>query len=335
MQLPRAVSRSLFSPVVIAILFALTPHAKAAGEILNKPVSPKARTERLVFTPAILGFGKVAVGRQKSQFVTITNSGNREITLFEVTAEGRYFSASGLILPLTLAGGESFTFTAVFAPQSSGDRSGSLSFVSDAPDVPNPSMLELTGSAADAGRLTVDPAALNFGPVQVGTSAGQTATLSAPDNPVTIGSAISSSPEFTLSGLSFPFTIPAGGSAGFSVTFTPQASGGASATISFMDVSRTNPLIVEPLTGVGVISQGHSVNLSWNASTSENVIGYNVYRGTASGGPYSKINYALDQTLEYIDFSVVHGETYYYVTTAVDSNNQESAYSNQAQATLP
>jgi len=29
------------------------------------------------------------------------------------------------------------------------------------------------------------------------------------------------------------------------------------------------------------------------------------------------------------------GETYYYVTTAVDSDNQESGYSNQAQATLP
>ena len=335
MHLPRVVSRSLFSAVVIAILFALTPPAQAAGEVLDKPGSPKSRTERLVFTPAILRFGKVAVGRQKSQFVTITNSGNRETTLLEVTAEGRYFSSSGLILPLTLAGGESFTFTAVFAPQSSGDKSGSFSFVSDAPDVPNPSMLELTGSAPDADQLTADPAALNFGPVQVGTSAGQMATLSAPNNSVTIGSAISSSPEFVLSGMSFPFTIPAGGKAGFSVTFTPQASGGASATLSFMDVSGINPLIVEPLTGMGVISQGHSVNLSWNASTSQNVIGYNIYRADTSGGPYSKINYALDETLEYIDFSVSPGETYYYVTTAVDSDNQESGYSNQAQATLP
>jgi fibronectin type 3 domain-containing protein len=65
------------------------------------------------------------------------------------------------------------------------------------------------------------------------------------------------------------------------------------------------------------------------------VIGYNVYRGTRSGGPYSKINSVLDPNLAYTDVSVTDGMTYYYVTTAVDSNNQESVYSNQAQAIIP
>jgi hypothetical protein len=32
---------------------------------------------------------------------------------------------------------------------------------------------------------------------------------------------------------------------------------------------------------------------------------------------------------------VVAGETYYYVVTAVNTTNQESAYSTQAQATVP
>jgi hypothetical protein len=196
-------------------------------------------------------------------------------------------------------------------------------------------MLGLTGTGADDDRLTVDPAAMNFGTVQVGTSASQGGTLTAGSSEVTISSATSSNPEFVLSGLSFPLTIPAGGSQGFLVNFTPQATGAASGTISFEDVSGTDPLATESLNAVGIVSQGHSVNLSWNASTSENVIGYNVYRGLQSGGPYNKINSVIDPNLAYTDTSVADGTTYYYVTTSVNSNDEESVYSNQAQATIP
>ena len=37
----------------------------------------------------------------------------------------------------------------------------------------------------------------------------------------------------------------------------------------------------------------------------------------------------------YTDLTVQAGQTYYYVTTAVDSNNNESAYSNEAPAAIP
>jgi hypothetical protein len=78
----------------------------------------------------------------------------------------------------------------------------------------------------------------------------------------------------------------------------------------------------------------HSVSLSWTASTSS-VTGYNVYRGTTSGGPYTKLNSSLVVGTNYEDRPVQAGTTYYYVATAVDSSNNESAYSNQAQAVVP
>lgn len=78
----------------------------------------------------------------------------------------------------------------------------------------------------------------------------------------------------------------------------------------------------------------HTVSLAWNASTST-VAGYNVYRGTTSGGPYSKLTGTLLSSLAYSDSSVTSGKTYYYVTTAVDSTGAESGYSNQAQAVIP
>jgi fibronectin type 3 domain-containing protein len=118
------------------------------------------------------------------------------------------------------------------------------------------------------------------------------------------------------------------------VTFAPQATGTVSAGLSFLDVN-ANPLAVETLNGTGINPQDPSVNLSWNASNSQNVIGYNIYRGNQSGGPYTKINSALDPDTAYTDTTVTDGNTYYYVTTAVNSDYEESVYSNQAQATVP
>jgi uncharacterized protein YjbI with pentapeptide repeats len=90
------------------------------------------------------------------------------------------------------------------------------------------------------------------------------------------------------------------------------------------------------LAGVNFSSaaQSHWVDLSWTASVSQ-VIGYNVYRAGNSGGPYTKINSTLDPNTTYTDQNVQSGSTYYYVTTAVDAQNNESVYSNQAVATIP
>ena len=79
----------------------------------------------------------------------------------------------------------------------------------------------------------------------------------------------------------------------------------------------------------------HSASLSWTASVSPNVTGYNAYRGTASGGPYTKLTSSPVIPTSYTDSTVQSGKTYYYVTTAVDSNNLESAYSNEAKAIIP
>jgi hypothetical protein len=79
----------------------------------------------------------------------------------------------------------------------------------------------------------------------------------------------------------------------------------------------------------------HSVSLNWTASASASIAGYNVYRSTTSGGPYSQLNSSLVTSTSYSDGSVAAGQTYYYVTTAVDTSNNQSAYSNQAQAAVP
>jgi hypothetical protein len=84
------------------------------------------------------------------------------------------------------------------------------------------------------------------------------------------------------------------------------------------------------------IQQPYSVDLSWDASTSSNISGYNVYRSTTSGGPYSQINTTgLVTGTTYADTTVATGTTYYYVTTAVNSSNQQSGYSSQITVQIP
>lgn len=77
----------------------------------------------------------------------------------------------------------------------------------------------------------------------------------------------------------------------------------------------------------------HSVKLNWQASRSNGVTGYNVYRSTISGGYYALLASVADLT--YTDSTVQSGATYYYVTTAVNSADQHSTYSNQVQAVIP
>ena len=78
-----------------------------------------------------------------------------------------------------------------------------------------------------------------------------------------------------------------------------------------------------------------TVSLSWSASVSPNVKGYYVYRAEISGGPYAQLTAWPVYATSYADDTVAFGETYYYVTTAVDINDIESAYSNEAAAVVP
>lgn len=173
------------------------------------------------------------------------------------------------------------------------------------------------------GTLAISPTALNFGNVNIGSTATQAVSLSASGGSVTISSDASSNSQFALSGASLPLTIGAGQSVSLNVAFSPAQSGQASGTLTFAS-NASSGQAVESMTGTGVATQ-YSVNLSWSPSTSS-VIGYNVYRGTAVGS-YSKINSTLDTSTMYTDNAVSSGVTYYYVATSVNSGGAESGYS--------
>jgi hypothetical protein len=147
---------------------------------------------------------------------------------------------------------------------------------------------------------------------------GATVALSGPVSLTTTGN---SSGNYSFSGLTNGIYTVTPSRTGYA--FTPSV---GNFSINGASVSGLNFTAAQAST--------HTVQLSWAASTS-NVSGYNVYRGTSNGGPYSKVNGAPVTGLSYTDSSVAASTTYYYVTTAVDSEGVESIYSNQASAVIP
>jgi hypothetical protein len=158
-----------------------------------------------------------------------------------------------------------------------------------------------------------------------GTVSGAGATTVTLSGPVARSSTTDSLGKFTFASLPNGSYVVAPSKSGY--TFTPSTK---SVTINSASVTGVN------FTGTAVANSiSHTVSLSWNASTSTNIKGYYVYRADIAGGAYAKLNGSPVSATAYADGSVASGRTYYYVTTAVDTNNIESTYSNQATAVVP
>jgi hypothetical protein len=307
-------------------------------------VSPNTQTTTHTSTPVAstlaaassLDFGNISVGATKTDPLVLSNqtTDGSTIAVSAITVAGTGFTLNSVpSLPQSLAPGQSLSLNVTFSPLSAGAASGSISVSSNAA---NPSLSVLLSGAGQfvAGQLNVSPAALNFGNVAVGSNTSQTGTLIAGSTSITVSSAAWSGQGFSVSGITFPVTVPASQSTPFTVTFAPESAGSTTGSISFLS-SATNSPGVESFTGDGTqTSPTYTVSLSWDASTSV-VTGYNVYRGTQSGGPYVKLTSSPQPGVSYTDSTVQDSSTYYYVSTSVNSQGQESSYSNQATAVIP
>jgi O-glycosyl hydrolase len=106
--------------------------------------------------------------------------------------------------------------------------------------------------------------------------------------------------------------------------------------INYIETSVTGSGDTEPPAApVGLVATADNdmVSLDWNDNSETDLAGYNVYRSQTSGSGYDKINASLLADSNYVDNDVNNFTTYYYVVTAVDTNNNSSPYSNEVSAT--
>jgi len=296
--------------------------------------STPAWTQGLECEPCTYDFGKVPVGDSSSYNIQINNTAKTDLTIVSKSEQGSAFSYGKFSVPVVIRPGASVEVPIIFQPTAKGQADGTFNLVATGQN--GLLIINVSGSGVSSGngKLGISPASLNFGNVTVGSSASLQASLTASNDSVTISSDRSNSSEYSILGLDLPLTIPSGQSVPVTIQFTPASSGTAPAKVGFISNAADSPT-VEPVTGTGVPSGSgsHNVSLSWNAV--ETAVGYNVYRGKTKSGPFDQINTAVDSSTSYTDSTVVSGATYYYVTTAVNGQGEQSGYSNVAEAVIP
>jgi hypothetical protein len=253
---------------------------------------------------------------------------------FTATASNPTYSISGTVSPTAGGGGATLTLSGAATTTTTADGAGNYTF---------------SGLANGQYAVTPGHTGYMFSPTS------QSATVNGA-NVTGINFTATVNPTYSISG-----TIsPAAGGSGATVTLSGAASANATANTSgsytftglangtytvtpsnggytFTPVNQgvtINGANVSAVNFTATAQQAHSAALSWTASTSS-VSGYNVYRATVNGGPYTLINPSLVSGLSYTDTNVQSGVTYYYVTTAVDSSGVESVDSNQVTAVIP
>ncbi len=123
--------------------------------VSNAPTSPSsvslngtgiAATLTLGISPTSLSFGSVATGTSSgAQNVTVSNTGNSNVNISQITLNGAGFLLAGGSTPVTLSPAQSLTLSVQFSPTVSGSVSGSISIVSNATGSPAPVSLSGTG----------------------------------------------------------------------------------------------------------------------------------------------------------------------------------------------
>jgi hypothetical protein len=195
---------------------------------------------------------------------------------------------------------------------------------------PSPTPTPVPSSAS----LSATPSSLGFGTQVLNSPATQTTKIT---NTGTVAVAITQDtivgPGFSV-GITTPINLNPAQSVNVPVVFNPGAAGTVNGSLVLMSNGTT--VLSIPLAGTGLAPLAHSVDIAWDASSSAALQGYNVYRSTVSGGPYTKVSPVLGaSTLLFTDTTPVSGKQYFYVVTSVDTSGTESAASAQVAVTIP
>src|SRR5258707_182985 len=76
--------------------------------------------------PTSLSFGTVQVGASQKLSDTLTNTGGSSLTISQIGISAAGFTLSGITTPVTLAAGQTATFSVTFAPSSAASSSGNV-----------------------------------------------------------------------------------------------------------------------------------------------------------------------------------------------------------------
>ena len=225
----------------------------ASDPIVSVPVSGTAvGSGTLVSSPASLSFRSLQSGQTQTSPMTLTNSGSSTVTVSQATVSASAFTISGLNLPLTLAAGQSASFSVTVHQPSSAAVNANLSLVSDASN--NSLVIPLSSGAAVGGVLSTSDSSLDFSNVPVGSTNPLSETLTnTGGSTVSVSQANVTGTGFKVTGLSLPLSLSAGQSFTFGVVFAPTTGGSKSGSISVVS-DASNPALTISMVGTATVA---------------------------------------------------------------------------------
>jgi hypothetical protein len=153
--------------ITIAVSFQPTGVGTVSGNISivsNAPTSPTsvgltgtgiAAILTLGINPTSLNFGNVGTATSSAtQNVTITDTGNSNVTIAQINLSGVSYSMTGGSAPVTLAPSQNLTLTLQFSPTALGTVNESISIISNASGSPATVSLSGTGVIQHSVALT-------------------------------------------------------------------------------------------------------------------------------------------------------------------------------------
>jgi hypothetical protein len=205
---------------------------------------------QLSLSASSLKFGNVLVDGNSTQAVTLKNSGSSDLNISQLAVSGAGFSVSGVAAPVTLPAGQTVALQATFAPSKSGSVSGLVTITSDA-QTPT-STVSLSGTGMNATyTMSLTPASVSFGNLNVGSTASQTVQLSNTGNSsMTVSQVAASGSGISVSGLAAPVTIAPSQSVPLTVKFAPPSGGAVAGSLTVTNSEGINA--VAAVTGTGV-----------------------------------------------------------------------------------
>jgi hypothetical protein len=230
----------------------VTISSNATDSAVSVAFSGTGTQGSLAANPSSVNFGSVLVGSNKPVSVTLSNPGSAPVSVTAASITGTGFTLAGLAAQ-TLNPGQTSSFTVTFTPGSAGSASGTVSITSNAPG--SPLRVDLSGSGtATAAQMSINPPALAFNSVAVGSSTTQTVTVNNTGNAALNITAAGISGSGYTTNLSAPVTIGAGAMSTFTVTYAPTSEGSASGSVSLTSNAPGSPATIG-LSGTGLQAQ--------------------------------------------------------------------------------
>ena len=200
--------------------------------------------------PTSINFGKVGIGKQTTQSIAISNTGNTTISITQATVSNSQFSLPGATFPMSLATGQSGNVTVAVTPTASGTVAGTLTALGSNG---NSQVVNLSATAvAPTPQISLSSSSVQFGTVTVGSTGNSTLTISnAGTADLTVSLITLTGTGFGATGIATPKTISAGQSASLALTFQPTIAGAASASLSIASNDPATPTSAVALAGTG------------------------------------------------------------------------------------